>query len=158
MGGAFFTMIDLRKGEPYLRAKAAKLRLSHGLVWINTFRKPQLRNQILDWIRDDQLTQKGIDKNNEVIGFYSLTTSFIDSTKTFNTHYTLDDTGQFYRSMFIRVLLDAIIIDADTLKMEDKEWWRNEILGLTDDNLQKLIEIYKTTLISYARKLLVRSF
>ena len=151
-------MINLRNGEPYKRAKAAIPQLKDGLVWIQTFSSGQLRNQILNWIRDDQLTQKGIDKNNEVIGFYSLTTSFINPKKTFNTHFTLDDTGDFYRSMFITVLRDSLVIDADTLKMEDQNWWRNEILGLTDENLQRLIEIYKERIISHALKLLARSF
>lgn len=154
MGGAFFKMINL-KNEPYKRAKLALAKLNAGLVWLETFRRGDEQQKILNYIRDDQLTAKGVDGDGDVIGFYSLTTSFINPEKSFNTPYTLNDTGEFYRSMYITVLKDALIIQGDTLKMEDKKWWTDKILELTDDSLDKLREDYKKRLQDYARDVLL---
>ena len=98
--------------------------------------------------------KKGIDGTGKVIGYYSQLTSLINPKKKFNTPYTLYDTGAFYRSMYVRVLLDAIIIEGDTQKMENKSWYTTKILSLTDENLailqSKIRESYiqqlKTTL------------
>ena len=147
-------MINL-KNEPYKRAKLAKAKLNAGLVWIETFRRGDEKKKILDYIRDDQLTARGVDGDGDVIGYYSLTTSFINPKKSFNTPYTLNDTGGFYRSMYITVLKDALIIRGDTLKMEDKQWWNDKILELTDDSLAKLREDYKKRLQDYARDVLL---
>jgi hypothetical protein len=38
--------------------------------------------------------------------------------------------------------------------MQNQEWWRNEILGLTDENLDKYSEKIKEGFIDYARKIL----
>jgi hypothetical protein len=148
-------MIDLKATEPYIRAKRAKTLLNEGIVWLDTFRSGQVRKKILDWIRLDQLKARGVDANDEVIGFYSFLTSRINPQKRFNTHYTLEDTGDFYRSMFIQVLIDSLIIDANTEKMEDQEWWRDSILYLTEDNLQRLADVYKEALQAEARRILV---
>jgi hypothetical protein len=148
-------MIDLKVTEPYIRAKRAKNLLNEGIVWLDTFRSGQVRKEILDWIRLDQLKARGVDANEEVIGFYSFLTSRINPQKRFNTHYTLEDTGDFYRSMFIQVLIDSLIIDANTEKMEDQEWWRDSILYLTEDNLQRLADVYKEALQAEARRILV---
>ena len=104
-------MIDLRN-EPYKRAKLAKAKLSAGLVWIETFRRGDEKKKILDYIREDQLTAKGVDG-------------------------------------------DGLIIRGDTLKMEDKQWWNDKILELTDDSLAKLREDYKKRLQDYARDVLL---
>lgn len=148
-------MIDLKATEPYIRAKRAKTLLNEGIVWLDTFRNGQVRKKILDWIRLDQLKARGVDANEEVIGFYSFLTSRINPQKRFNTHYTLEDTGDFYRSMFIQVLIDSLIIDANTEKMEDQEWWRDSIVDLTEDNLQRLADVYKEALQAEARRILV---
>ena len=148
-------MIDLKETEPYIRAKRAKTLLNEGIVWLDTFRNGQVRKKILDWIRLDQLKARGVDANEEVIGFYSFLTSRINPQKRFNTHYTLEDTGDFYRSMFIQVLIDSLIIDANTEKMEDQEWWRDSIVDLTEDNLQRLADVYKEALQAEARRILV---
>jgi hypothetical protein len=148
-------MIDLKATEPYIRAKRAKTLLNEGIVWLDTFRSGQVRKKILDWIRLDQLKARGVDANDEVIGFYSFLTSRINPQKRFNTHYTLEDTGDFYRSMFIQVLIDSLIIDANTEKMEDQEWWRDSIVDLTEDNLQRLADVYKEALQAEARRILV---
>ena len=79
--------------------------------------------------------KKGIDGTDQVIGYYSRLTSLINPKKKFNSPFTLFDTGDFYRSMYVRVLQNAIIIEADTQKMEEQSWFTDKILTLTDENL-----------------------
>ncbi len=148
-------MIDLRKNIAYKRAKLALAKLNDAQVWIDTFSNAQLKQQILDWIRNDQLKEKGVNADGDVIGYYSFVTSLINPEKVFNTPYTLDDTGDFYRSMVIITLSDVLIIRADTEKMEDQEWFTERIIELTDENIQNLRTIYKKKLQDYARNVLL---
>tara|TARA_R110000851_G_scaffold241533_2_gene394119 strand:- start:448 stop:906 length:459 start_codon:yes stop_codon:yes gene_type:complete len=148
-------MIEILRTAPSISARKAERMLTDGIVWLDTFRlDTQFKKQILDWLRLDQLKKEGIDEDDEVIGFYSFSTSMFDSEKAFNTHYTLDDTGEFYRSLFITALIDSFVITGDTAKMEDQEWWRDEILGLNERNMEKLRDGYKERLIIYAERVL----
>ena len=143
----------------YERLRKTKL-LFDSVAWIESF-TPQIKIIILDWIRNDQLTDEGVDMDGDIIGEYSKATEIISGgEKLEGDHFTLNDSGSFYRSMFIRVLQDSIIVDGDTAKMETSFsqknglWWRDEILGLTDENLQKLVIEIKKKYIEYARKVL----
>ena len=114
--------------------------LSDAVIWFETF-DTDLKVQILDWIRKDQLLAKGVDATGEIIGTYSLTTSLINPQKRYGSPFTLNDKGDFFRSMFVAVLLDEIKIDANSAsfaEMKLQDWYTDEILGLTDENLQKL--------------------
>ncbi len=125
--------------------------LSEVEAWLKTF-DTATKNEVLDFIKIDQLQNKGVDKDGEVIGYYSLATEYISKgKKKFNTHYTLFDTGDFFRSMYIAVFQQEIIINGDTQKMQDQEWFTNKIIGLTDENFRKLKEIVQTSYIDYAR-------
>ena len=125
--------------------------LSEVEAWLKTF-DTATKNEVLDFIKIDQLQNKGVDKDGEVIGYYSLATEYISKgRKKFNTHYTLFDTGDFFRSMYIAVFQQEIIIDGNTNKMQDQEWFSNKIIGLTDENFRKLKEIVQTSYIDYAR-------
>lgn len=115
---------------------------------------PTTRKQIIEFVQQDQLMKKGVDGQDKVIGYYSYLTSLINQKKKFNTPYTLYDTGEFYRSMYVRVLLDAITIEGETRKMEDKKWWSEKILTLTDENTSKLQEIIKESYIKQIKQLL----
>lgn len=147
-------MIDLMKtrlGEVLQRS----LILDEVQAWFDSI-TPDLKTTIIrEWIQTDQLTRLGVDEDGSIIGFYSEFTEFLSGgRKRAGDHYTLDDTGQFYSSMFIQVLVNELVIDADFRKMEDQDWWREEILGLTDENLQKLINRAKDGYINYARRIL----
>lgn len=131
--------------------------LSESVFWYETF-TPRTKKKILDWIRKDQLRSKGIDADGEVIGYYSLTTERINPKKRFNSHYTLDDTGDFFRSMFITVFKDRLMVDANSSsfrEMQTQEWYTNRILGLTDEHIIKLIEEVKASYIERVRKILL---
>jgi hypothetical protein len=127
--------------------------LNDAVAWYEAF-SPRTKTQILDLVRQEQLMKKGIDGTGKVIGYYSMLTSRINPKKKFNTPYTLYDTGAFYRSMYVRVLMESIEIDADTQKMEDKKWYTTKILTLTDENLTILQRTIKEAYITYFRKIL----
>ena len=147
-------MIDLMQTRIGETLKKTVL-LSDAIAWIELF-TPKLKAQILrEWIQDEQLTQLGVDENGEIIGFYSYASEIASGgIKQEGSHYTLEDTGDFYKSMFIIVTAKAFFIDADYAKMEDQDWWREEILGLTDESLTKLIEEAKVHYIEFIRSIL----
>lgn len=114
-----------------------------------------VKKSILDLIRINQLTQQGIDENEKVVGYYSAVTDMITrGRKAEGEHYTLDDTGEFYRSMYVVVLKDSIVIEADFQKMTDQDWWTIDILGLTEKNLELYAQMVKDNYIKYARRIL----
>jgi hypothetical protein len=79
-----------------------------------------IRRLILYWIQNDQLRKEGIDETGEVIGYYSEMTQILSGgRKKFMDHYTLEDTGEFFRAMFVITLNDSIVIDSDGA---DKRW------------------------------------
>lgn len=134
--------------------------LFDSVAWIEGL-NPAMRKQILDWIRDDQLTEKGEDEDGDVIGYYSRATElFSGGRKQEGDPFDLNDTGAFYRSMFVQPLADGMIIDGDTEKMEDSfsqtngYWWHDGILGLNEENLDKLAVAMADAYRRYARKTL----
>lgn len=130
--------------------------LSETIAWVNTF-DSATKEQILDWIREDQLRERGVNKFGEVIGYYSYATELISKgQKRFNTHYTLFDSGDFYRSMFVTVTSEMILIDANAQKGKDNlfDKFGTEILGLTDENFDKLKRIVQRSYVNYARQVL----
>lgn len=135
----------------------AKL-LKDAEAWIEAI-TPQLQRTIIrDWIQEDQLYRKGIDENGDIIGFYSRMTEILSrGRKREGTPFTLFDTGEFYRSMFVTALADSIIIDGNSTKMEDQNWWGDEILGLTDENFEKLVLEVKEKYIDYTKRILLEN-
>lgn len=130
--------------------------LSETIAWVKAF-DTTTKEQVIEWIQKDQLMSKGIDKKGDVIGYYSLTTELISQgKKKYNTHYTLFDSGDFYRSMYVAVYRDMIEINADADKGEDNlfEKFGTGIIGLTDENFSKLKKIIQRSYINYAREVL----
>lgn len=119
-------------------------------LWRKVFGDKELQTIILDYIRWDQLYAEGVDEDNEVIGLYSDFTEWINPEKTAGTPYTLYDTGDFYDSMIIRVMGNAIEINADAIKTDESGETTdlfNEygigIVGLNEESKAKLIEELK---------------
>lgn len=130
--------------------------LSEAEAWLKIF-DSSTKSQIIEWIQQDQLTQKGIDGSGNVIGYYSPITELITrGRKKAYTHYTLDDTGEFYRSMYVAVFRESFAIIANGDKGEDNlfEKYGKDIIDLTDENLEKLKEIAKEKFIKYIREVL----
>lgn len=143
--------MDTRIGETLKKTKL----LFDSVAWLESITTELRSKAIREWIQKDQLKDKGVDSQGQVIGFYSLATEFFSGgRKQEGDHYDLDDTGNLYRSMFVRVLSDAIIFEADSGKIEDQHWWDKDILNLTDENLQKFIDEVRQNYIIYARRTL----
>jgi len=119
--------------------------LIDAILWYNIF-DTNLKDQILNWIKIDQLTNKGVNKDGDIIGYYSPVTELINPKKKAGEPYTLNDTGAFYESMYVQVLKDSIVINANPIKGDDNLFFKygNGIIGLTNENIKKLtIEIKK---------------
>jgi hypothetical protein len=115
----------------------------------------EVKDMIIKLIQDKQLIEKGVDSEGRVIGYYSYWTEIIsEGRKQEGDPYNLEDTGEFFMSMFIKVLADGIIINADYAKMQGQDWWDLNILNLTEENLTKYVEKIKENYIIYARKVL----
>lgn len=129
------------------------LLLDDSIAWIEAHTK-EVKKEILDLIRNEQLYE-GVDEDDDIIGYYSYWTELLSNgRKKQGEPYNLKDTGDFYRSMFVKVLQNSIVIDADFEKMEDQDWWRIGILGLTEENLEVYAEMVKNNFILYARRIL----
>lgn len=119
-------------------------------VWQEVFKDEQFKEEILDWIRWEQLYDQGVNENDQIIGYYSEYTQYLNKDKIANTPYTLYDTGDFYNSFIITVLSDSIEINADPIKSEATEYgfdvvdlfqeYGEGIIGLTDQSKEKLAE------------------
>ena len=128
--------------------------LDDSIAWIDAH-SDEVKEEILNLIRDEQLMEEGVDANDDIIGTYSYLTEVLSGgRKRMGDPYNLNDTGAFFRSMFIKVLSDSILIDADSAKMEDQNWWSVDILGLTEENLDIYAKMVKENFILYARRVL----
>jgi hypothetical protein len=152
-------MIDFLNNDLGDILKRTKV-ISESVVWFQAF-DPTLKKKILDWVRNDQL-QKGIDEDGDIMGLYSKWTEIINPEKKEGTPYTLYDTGDFYKSLFIDVLSEYFEVDGQGLKVDAEsgittdlfKWLGDGIVGLTDENKDKLTEELKVKYINYARDIL----
>lgn len=150
----------LEETELYRMLMRVKTGPNDDQVWIECFTQ-DLRREIIRLIQEDQLTQKGIDEAGEIIGYYSYLTELItNGRKQEGDHFDLNDTGDFYRSMFVTPLRDGFVIDANSSsfrEMQSQDWYSDGILGLTDENLQQIIEKIKDRYRGQIQKLLFGS-
>jgi len=128
-----------------LMLRKAKTELTLNRIWVEVFQDQELRRYVLNLIKYRQLFEKGVDETGEIIGTYSAFTERLNPEKKEGTPYTLFDTGDFYRSMFLIVTETELIIEADTLKQDAEgettdllEKYGDGILGLTEENKTEL--------------------
>jgi hypothetical protein len=156
--------MDLMKTEIGVVLNRARMMLTMKSIWLEVFSDPAFKKQILDWIRHDQLFERGIDGDGDIIGVYSEFTEMINPEKVAGTPYTLFDSGAFYRSMFITIGIGSdpsITIDADPIKIDDDGkktnlFWKygENIVALTDENRSKLNAEIRERFVRSARKIL----
>lgn len=148
--------IDIMGTEIGVKLRQVRM-LSDATIWFDSV-DGNVRQMILNWIRNDQLRSKGIDEFGETIGWYSQMTEILSGgRKKFNTPYTLEDTGEFFRQMFVIVLSDSLVIDSDGADKEDENLFTKYgvgIVGLTDENMEKLVQILRPKYIAWTRKVL----
>lgn len=126
--------------------------------------RSDVKNMIIEFNTQKQLYNKGIDSKGRDLktigGDYSFVTKDIkDFLNQPIDRITLKDTGEFYESFSVHVSSTDIQISADTIKDDDDltDRWGKDIIGLTDENLQKIIEFAKIRYIEYAKQLLYKS-
>lgn len=120
-----------------------KILMNADIIWNHVFSDKEFQTWILDLIRDDQLMEKGVDETGKIIGTYSWATQNIyNSSKIEGEHYTLFDTGDFYKSMVILLGTNYFEIDADPIKENANLFTKygEGIIGLTEESLEKLRE------------------
>ena len=152
-------MIDFLNNDLGNILKKTKV-ISESKVWFKIF-DSKLKKTILNWIKNDQL-KKGINDEGEIMGLYSELTEIINPIKKEGTPYTLYDTGEFYKSLFIDVLNDSFEVDGDGIKVDEEsgietdlfKWLGDGIVGLTDQNKNKLAEELKQRYVNYVRDVL----
>jgi len=142
-----------------LGEKLQKVRLlSEAVAWYDVNIRPDTKQFVINLIQNEQLQKKGVDSNDEIIGRYSYATQLISKgAKQQGDPFTLKDTGAFYNSMFVMVLKDTIFVEATSSTyglMQSQDWWREEILGLNEESLEKYTEVLKEGYIKYVRKVL----
>jgi hypothetical protein len=131
------------------------------LIWVAEANKGQLLDS-----KDSNDKELTYTKNGNVYyGYSELYYELLDGGKkksgfTFEVGdpYNIISTGEFYRSF--RITYDnGLIIDANPIKTDESgnktnlfEAFGKDILGLNEENLQKLIEIVKNKLITEIRK------
>lgn len=113
-------------------------------IVINLIFKDEIRTFILDLNRQKQLYEKGEDIEGNALGEYSAYTEEItQGRKKAGSHYTLFDTGEFYRSFDVAVYSDnSFVVEADTIKDDGTDLARKfgqDILGLSSDSKGELI-------------------
>jgi hypothetical protein len=132
--------------------------LSDALIWIDSV-DGTVRRLILFLIQNEQLRKEGIDEDGDVIGWYSQLTEILSGgRKKFNTHYTLEDTGEFFRQMFVITLADSLVIDSDGADKDNGDnlfdKYGEGIIGLTDENMDKLVAVLREKYYQNTREVL----
>ena len=144
----------LNRTSLYILCEKIKL-LSEVNLWLNSFDE-KTNQQIIDWIKFDQLRNQGIDAKGNILGTYSIATEKINPLKVAGTPYTLEDSGEFFQSITIQIFRDYFLIngdgDKDNVNLFDK--FGDDILGLTPENLDKLKILLTENAVNYARKIL----
>jgi hypothetical protein len=127
--------------------------------FINTILKDsKIQGFILDLNRENQLFNQGIDANKKKLKTFgaSITGKEVYAAKTIlikeakgqpTDRVTLKDTGAFYESFKIIINEMDFEISANTMKDGTDLMDYGEILGLTDESLQLLIEKIKALIV-----------
>jgi hypothetical protein len=155
--------IDLMQTEMGDRLRKAKM-LSDAVAWYEAMNVKTCK-QIIEWVQKDQLMDKGIDGTGGPITdrdgnqFYSIWTEILSGgKKKAGDPYNLNDTGAFYRGMFVNVLRDSFVVDSDEAIKEDGTdlfyEYGDDIVGLTDENMEKLKAVLKEEYQKYAKRVL----
>lgn len=125
--------------------------LKDDLIWRVVANDGAFKAWVLETIQQEQLFKRGIDGDGDPIGYYSAFTEMLDPQKKEGTHYTLYDTGDFYRSMVVYIGNKFIEIDADPIKTDARTGetenlfykYGENIIALTQENMDILREKIK---------------
>lgn len=150
----YFCCMDFMQTDLGTLIRNAKI-LKEASAWINSF-SVDVKDQVIYFIQKEQLFDEGVDGNNQVIGYYKPFTEQLNPLKIAGEHYTLFDTGEFYKSMYIVVLQDSFIVEANGDKSGENLFLKygDDIIGLTELSKEKLAEILTEKYIKYVSEIL----
>ena len=122
--------------------------------------KPNIQFFILELNRRRQLFFQGINAEGKLLssigGNYTLfTLQQKQGTRPVNAANLINlfDTGSFYDTFRITLQEDGFLIEANTIKegtdLQDR--WGDELLGLTDDSIEVLIEKIQPDIVEYLK-------
>ena len=125
--------------------------LDNADVWEKVFKEDNIQNYVIvELIQEEQLYGQGIDDTGNPIKdrftgsttYSALTEILSNGRKKEGTHYTLLDTGEFYKSMIINVFKNYIEISADPIKNDNDLFTKygEGIIGLTEESKNKLAQ------------------
>lgn len=126
------------------------INLDQDVIIENILRDEEFQRFIIDLNTEEQLFEKGIDSLGASLGEYTDFTKAVKRIKGQRLdHITLEDTGEFYKSFAVKVQNGGFLIVADGQKEDTNllEEYGKEILGLTDENFQIVIDAIKDKLI-----------
>jgi hypothetical protein len=113
----------------------------------------EISDKIIELNTIEQLYEKGVDSKNKSLGLYS---DFTIEEKIFKNerfdHVTLKDTGRFYNSFRVTASSGQIFITADDVTDYDSPLtsiYGKDIIGLTDESLQVVIDLIRPRIIKY---------
>jgi len=110
-------------------------------IILEVLRTEKVRQYIVSLYQWEQLYDQGIGSDGKSLGEYApVTIIHKEMVNLPSDRVTLYETGGFYRSFFVNILTDVTEINANELVGDSnliKDWGEN-ILGLTDENLEKL--------------------
>ena len=143
--------LDTHLGKIAFNAK----KLSDAIAWYTALDE-NTKLFILGLIKNDQLS-KGIDAKGNTIGLYSYWTERIsEGRKQEGDPYTLFDTGAFYNSL--RIIISGLSFIVEGNGQKDKEnlfvKYGDDIVGLTNESLEKLAQELLPKYINYVREIL----
>lgn len=167
----FFYIFDFMEGifkKTVIAEKFKKLKeINQIKIWIDSLDR-DTQEVILNLIKYNQLTGKGINEFGEIIGRYSPLTEEINPEKVAGTPYTLKDSGEFYNSMTVTPMADGFLVDADDVKTGYArsgneiiqkttklfDLYGDSIVGLTEESKEELRKYILIKLIENVKKAL----
>jgi hypothetical protein len=118
-------------------------------IWLRVFSKKRVQKYVIEeLLQREQLFEKGIDETGSPITnadngrttYSRLTEILSGGRKKEGEHYTLFDSGEFYKSMVFLLGNNYFQIDADPIKQNDNLFSKfgEGIIGLTEQSKEKL--------------------
>lgn len=136
-------------------------------IWLNIADTKEFKDFVIELNTEEQLYLKGVDSTGKLLTnkntgktTYAPLTIQIKREKGGKaarvTNITLFDTGDYYESHEVTVTAQGFEIDADPVKEDTNlfEEWGEEIVGLTDESLQKLITYLLNKYLEYGSNII----
>lgn len=165
--GVLFNMRDFGRLTDLIRNVKS---LNDGNIQILVFGNKSVKEYIIKLITIEQLFKKGEDSEGNVLGEYTGFTEELNQDRTFTVggesakklageHYTLYDSGAFYKSYSVKEFKDGFVVLANSIKDDGTDLTRKfgiNILNLSIDNKNELANFILPIIIKDIRNQITR--